>query len=97
MKGVCTIICTKTMDITSQVSQDTVEVKYEPVFVNNYNIVSLFFYCVYETRGCGLASLNVAREGDYTEGCQTGCSLGNAVFCVPCLSALNGDTQCHIM
>lgn len=29
----------------------------------------------------------VAREGDYAERCQTGCSLGNRVFCPTGLSA----------
>lgn len=37
----------------------------------------------------------VAREGDYTERCQTGCSLGNRVFCFNGLSAFDeaGELQ----
>lgn len=38
---------------------------------------------------------HVAREGDYTERCQTGCSLGNRVFCFTGLSAFDeaGELQ----
>lgn len=40
-------------------------------------------------------TLYVAREGDYAERCQTGCSLGNRVSCFTGLSAFDeaGEQQ----
>lgn len=59
---------------------------YESVSLNLSEII-IYVNCISCSILC--VTLYVAREGDYTQRCQTGCSLGNRVFCVTGLSTFD--------